>query len=72
MKADEDREQAKPGDQDRELGVSRQRTKIGPARPDMIAGAQTFQRSSCLMILATAKPPSNALAIPKRPLKVPA
>ena len=32
-----------------------QSTNTGPARPDMIAGAQTFQRSSSRLIFATTK-----------------
>src|SRR5277367_4311790 len=44
--------------------VSMQTANTGPARPDMIAGAHNFQRSSRRLILATTSPPTNVPAIP--------
>ena len=52
--------------------VSMQTANTGPARPDMIAGAHNFQRSSRLLICATTRPPTRVPAMPARPLKVPA
>ena len=53
-------------------GVSMHSAKTGPARPDVIAGAHNFQRSSRRPIWATTNPPSSVPAMPHSPLKVPA
>ena len=52
--------------------VSMQIANTGPARPDVIAGAHNFQRSSRRLICATTRPPTSVPAIPNSPLKVPA
>src|SRR5258707_15027918 len=40
--------------------VSMHTAKIGPASPDMMAGAHNFQRSSRRLIFATMRPPASA------------
>ena len=54
------------------LSVRKHSANTGPASPDMIAGAHSFQRSSFLLICATTRPPIKVPAMPHSPLKVPA
>ena len=54
------------------LGVSVHRAKTGAARPDISAGAQSFQRSSRRLNRSTTMPPASVPAMPARPFKVPA
>ena len=50
-------------------GVSMQTANTGPARPDMIAGAHNFQRSSRRLICATTRPPTSVPAMPSEALE---
>ena len=53
-------------------GVSMHHTNTGPARPEVMAGAHNFQRSSRRLMRATTRPPTSVPAIPNKPLNVPA